>query len=104
MSEILNELIEYVLLNGAKAFTAAVQRENYLYWPFLLSSLIVAALMWRWLNGSAQRSWRDFGKEYLGSQLWWHPSARADYWIYLANALLLPAIFALVIVEQRQLV
>ena len=37
----------YVVLNVGKAFTAMLQRDSFLYWPFIVSSVIIAALAWR---------------------------------------------------------
>jgi sterol desaturase/sphingolipid hydroxylase (fatty acid hydroxylase superfamily) len=70
------------------------QRDSFLYWPFLVSTLLIAMLAWRigYARGSAENpsGWRAFFGRYFGRALWWHPSARADYRFYLVNALVFP--------------
>jgi sterol desaturase/sphingolipid hydroxylase (fatty acid hydroxylase superfamily) len=96
----------YVVFNFTKAVTAAIQRDSFLYWPFLVSSVIIAALAWRWTVYAAsspeRRSWREFFRDYFGAQIWWHRSARADYVLYAANALLLPLLFGYVLASETQ--
>src|SRR5262249_45138001 len=36
----------------------------------------------------------------LGKALWWHPSSRADYRFYLANAILFPLLFGSFLFEE----
>ena len=36
----------------------------------------------------------EFARQYLRAEVWWHPSARADYAVYLVNAALVPVVFA----------
>jgi sterol desaturase/sphingolipid hydroxylase (fatty acid hydroxylase superfamily) len=100
----MNDALHEVLLNLAKALTPFMQRDSYLWWPYIVSSIVIALCAWRWLGaaGPSPRPWRDFWREYFGPQLWWHRSAQADYWLYAANALIVPAIFAVAIVDERQ--
>jgi len=86
-------------LNLAKALTPFTQRDSYLYWPYVASALVIALLAWRWLS---RRPWSEFWRECFGPQLWWHRSAQADYWLYLANAVLVPLLFAFVLVDERE--
>ena len=76
------DTVFYLALNIGKALTAALQRDSYFYWPFIVSSVIIAALAWRWTvyvrSNPEQRSWRQFFRDYFGPQIWWHRSARAD--------------------------
>jgi sterol desaturase/sphingolipid hydroxylase (fatty acid hydroxylase superfamily) len=92
----MDESLHYLLLHAAKALSPFMQRDSYLYWPFVVSALAIAAALWR-------RPWRDFWREYFAPEVWWHRSAQADYWLYFANALLIPALFAFVVVDERQL-
>ncbi len=96
----------YVAFNFTKAATAVIQRDSFLYWPFLVSSVIIAALAWRWTvyaaSGPERRTWRQFVRDYFGAQIWWHRSARADYVLYAANALLLPLLFGYVLASETQ--
>ena len=77
-----------------KAVTAFIQRDSFLYWPFLLSTLGIGMLAWRF--GYADKGagglsiWREFRLRFLGKALWWHPSARVDYRFYFVNAVLFP--------------
>jgi sterol desaturase/sphingolipid hydroxylase (fatty acid hydroxylase superfamily) len=78
-----------------QAFLPFLQQGSPLYWPFLVSTLVIAAVAWRlFAAGSAttRPSWREFRRDYLGGAIWWHPSARADYRFYLVNAVLFPLI------------
>lgn len=96
----------FVVFHLTKAITALVQYDSFLYWPFVVSSVAIAALVWvlilRADNGAEPRSWRDFLRDYFGSGLWWHRSARADYRLYFANALLIPFLFGYVMFTDLQ--
>jgi sterol desaturase/sphingolipid hydroxylase (fatty acid hydroxylase superfamily) len=100
------DTVFYVTLNVGKAVTAALQRDSFLYWPFLVSSVVLAALAWRWTvyarTSPEQRSWRRFFADYFGAHIWWHRSARADYVLYLANALVLPLVFGFLLMSDKQ--
>jgi len=99
-----NDALHDLLLSLAKALTPFMQPDSYLWWPYIVSSIVIALCAWRWLGaaGPSSRPWRDFWREYFGPQVWWHRSAQADYWLYAANALIVPAIFAVAIVNERQ--
>ena len=77
-------------------FTALLpflQRQSTLYWPFLVSTAVVAVLFWWLARGEGTRApWREFRRRYLGRALWWHPSARADYRYYLVNSMVYPLV------------
>ncbi len=100
------DTVFYVTLHVGKAVTAALQRDSFLYWPFLVSSVVLAALAWRWTvyarTGQERRSWRQFFADYFGAHIWWHRSARADYMLYLANALVLPLVFGFLLMSEKQ--
>jgi sterol desaturase/sphingolipid hydroxylase (fatty acid hydroxylase superfamily) len=76
------------------AFFPFLQRQSQFYWPFLLSTLVVALVVWRLaLGGEGGRgAWGEFRRRYLGRALWWHPSARADYRYYIINAVIYPLV------------
>jgi sterol desaturase/sphingolipid hydroxylase (fatty acid hydroxylase superfamily) len=95
----------YVVFNITKALTVFLQPDSYLYWPFLLSTLLIVLLVSR-LSGvtpavdgspAATGGWQAFFRW----KLWWHRSARADYKIYFANALLLPILLAPLLFSDR---
>lgn len=100
------DTVFYITLHVGKAVTAALQRDSFLYWPFLVSSVILAALAWRWTvyvrTNPERRSWRQFLADYFGAHIWWHRSARADYVLYLANALILPLVFGFLLMSEKQ--
>jgi sterol desaturase/sphingolipid hydroxylase (fatty acid hydroxylase superfamily) len=60
-----------------------------LHWPFLLSALILAILVY----GRRHRL-RRFLASYFSLKVWWHRSARADYLYYLVNGAFFPVLFA----------
>ena len=73
-----------------KAVTAFLQYDSPLYWPFLVSTLVIGAVAWRIASSGA--SWREFRHRYFGRALWWHPSARVDYVYYVVNAVFFPVV------------
>lgn len=78
------------------AFSPFLQQDSPLYWPFILSTLIVAAVAWRLVLARREghgAAWREFRRRYLSRALWWHPSARADYRYYFINAIVFPLAF-----------
>ena len=94
----------YFVFNLTKAVLAFQQRDSFLYWPFLVSSLLIAMVAWRVtvaVRGGG--SWREFGSEYFGKAVWWHASARADYVFYVVNALVLPLVFGYLLIGESQL-
>jgi len=100
------DTVFYVTLQTGKALLAALQRDSFLYWPFLVSSVVIAALAWRWTvyarSNPQARSWRQFFADYFSARIWWHPSARADYALYFANALVLPLVFGYLLMSETQ--
>src|SRR5688572_32763199 len=91
----------YLVFHLTKAFTAFIQRDSFLYWPYLLSTLALAAgvaiFAARAAAAPEHRSWWANFREYFSARVWWHPSSRADYRLYVANALLLPALFGVLL-------
>jgi sterol desaturase/sphingolipid hydroxylase (fatty acid hydroxylase superfamily) len=60
-----------------------------LHWPFLLSALVVAIVVY-----ARRHQARHFFTRYFSLAVWWHPSARADYLYYLINGTFFPIVFA----------
>jgi sterol desaturase/sphingolipid hydroxylase (fatty acid hydroxylase superfamily) len=77
-----------------EAFIPFLLRQSVLYWPFIVSTLVVAVLFWRLgrQEDGTRGTWTEFRQRFLGRALWWHPSARADYRYYLVNAVLYPLV------------
>jgi sterol desaturase/sphingolipid hydroxylase (fatty acid hydroxylase superfamily) len=88
------DLIFRVVYNATKAVVAFLHQDSVLYWPFLISTLLIAWMTWRFgracTDPVARTSWRAFFQRHLGRSLWWHPSARVDYRFYLINAVIFP--------------
>ena len=76
-------VVYYLAFNFGRAVLAFLQRDSYLYWPFILSTLLIALVV------SRRRVLRAF----FAKRIWAHDSARADYRLYFANALMLPLVF-----------
>ena len=92
--ELLQKSYQAAYLVSRAAFPF-LQEDSYLYWPYMISTLVIGMLAWRF--GHARRAgenggWRTFFKRYCGADLWWHASARADYWFYLFNAAFMPLV------------
>ena len=92
---------QLLLIKAAVYFTKAVlvflQRESFLYWPFLISTILIGALAWHFgyrRDRSNGATWKTFRQRFLGKSLWWHPSARLDYRFYIVNAVVFPLLLA----------
>lgn len=94
-----------VVFHAAKALFAPLQRDSFLYWPFLVSTLLIAVLAWRfgWAGGRnlVDGRWSTFRRRYFSSALWWHPSTRADYRFYLVNGILFPLLLGPLLFSDR---
>jgi sterol desaturase/sphingolipid hydroxylase (fatty acid hydroxylase superfamily) len=85
----------YLAFNLAKSVLAFLQRDSFLYWPFIVSTLVIVLLV-------AGRAGRAQFRDYFRAQVWWHASARADYRLYFANALVLPLVFGWLLFGDAQ--
>ena len=102
-------VLYYVTFNLTRAVLAFLQRDSYLYWPFLVSSVILAVLVSgadsTKMHGTAKTPttcWRF--RSYFSLGLWWHRSARADYRLYFANALIFPILIAPLLLSNGNIV
>ena len=90
----LYEIIYNVVFHATRAILAFLQRDSFLYWPFLISTLAIALVAWRFGRARGELTgwacWREFFRRFLGRSLWWHPSARVDYRFYLVNGIVFP--------------
>ena len=94
--KLVTDVTYYVVFHVTRALLVFLQRDSYLYWPFLLSTLLIVLFMSRLSGRGATPAvdgspagiggWRQFFRW----KLWWHRSARADYKIYFVNALVFP--------------
>jgi len=90
------DAVYYLVFHLTRALTAFLQRDSYLYWPFLLSTLLLVILLGRRrIPGSPG---------FFDWRLWWHPSARADYRLYVVNALAFPVLASLLLFNDARVV
>lgn len=90
-SDLIYQVVYFVVLHVGKALAAPFIMQSELYWVYLFSGAAIAWLVWklylvrqpvRFVSGS-------FSKNFFSRDIWWHPSARADYKFYVFNALLM---------------
>jgi sterol desaturase/sphingolipid hydroxylase (fatty acid hydroxylase superfamily) len=93
--KVVHDALYYVVFHLTRAVLAFLQPDSYLYWPFLISSLVIVYI-------AARSELRGF-VGFFSPKLWWHPSARADYRLYLANALLFPLLVAPLLVKESHI-
>jgi sterol desaturase/sphingolipid hydroxylase (fatty acid hydroxylase superfamily) len=97
MEEIIYKLVFQVTYQTLKPLLAFLHHDSFLYWPFILSTLLIAMLAWRFTRARgdldpAKPHWKEFFDRYLSRRLWWHASSRLDYRFYFVNAILFPLI------------
>jgi sterol desaturase/sphingolipid hydroxylase (fatty acid hydroxylase superfamily) len=99
--------VTYVSYNVTKALLPFIQRDSFLFWPFLVSAAVIAIVMAVFAGadpGSPHTTrWRALRKRY-STRPWLHRSARADYRLYFANALILPLIFGVALFTDAHVV
>ena len=102
------DLFFNVTFHAARAFLVVVQRDSFLYWPFLLSTLGIAMIAWRFGHARGAEAqpagWREFFRRFFGPALWWHPSACADYRFYLVNAIVFPLLVSPFLFDEKTIV
>lgn len=104
----LYDVVYNVVFHAARAVLAFLQRDSFLYWPFLLSTLVIAMIAWRFGHASGSESqaagWQGFFRRFFGPAIWWHPSARADYRYYLVNAVAFPLLVSPFLFDDKTIV
>jgi len=95
MEEIIHKVVFQATYQTLKPLLAFLHRDSFLYWPFLVSTLLIAMLTWRYTRARgdldpAKPLWKEFFDRYLSRRLWWHASSRLDYRFYFINAILFP--------------
>ena len=85
----LHVLIQQLAKLLAVPLRAPLDQGTLLHWPFLLSASIIAVVSGFFIPGALRLL-----KRYFSLRVWWHPSARADYFYYLINGAFFPIIFA----------
>ncbi|MDA0262255.1 MAG: sterol desaturase family protein [Proteobacteria bacterium] len=99
--ELTESLIAVARLAG-EPFLAWLDHRSVLYWPFLLSALLLAIVVWfgpsrRPLNAHTVDAFR---RTVFAKEVWWHRSARADYIYYVVNVILHGALFGSLILSM----
>lgn len=98
------DALYYLAYHFARAVLAFLQRDSYLYWPFIVSTLAIMAVAAFFAARAAggAKTWRGQFADYFSARVWWHPSARADYRLYFANAIFLPLVFGWLLVSDAR--
>ena len=71
-----------------------VSSGNRLYWPFLLSTLFI---------GLAYQRWHRL-PSFLTKRIWWHPSARQDYVLFMLLSVFKLSVIAALLPEIKQFI
>jgi sterol desaturase/sphingolipid hydroxylase (fatty acid hydroxylase superfamily) len=69
-------------------FVEVFSRVSPIWWPFLLSTLSVAVVVFWFRHGRGISALREFRRRFLGAATWRHPSTQADCSFYLVNGVL----------------
>lgn len=86
----LQPIFFHVIIYTTQALTAFIQPSSYLYWPYTLTTLLLAF----WLNKT----------DFFSKTLWWNASAIQDYKLYFANFLIAPAIMTALWMNEGKVV
>jgi sterol desaturase/sphingolipid hydroxylase (fatty acid hydroxylase superfamily) len=89
-TETLHPAVVHVIYYLTEALTAFIQQDSYLYWPYSVSTVLLAF----WLNKQG----------FFSRALWWHPSTRQDYQLYFANFIIGPALLGLLWVNEASVI
>ena len=98
----LTESLTEIARLAAEPFFAWRDHRSVLYWPFLLSALLLAIVVWisQTKPGLQPSAVGDFRRTLFARNIWWHKSARADYVYYVVNAILHGAFFGSLILSM----
>jgi sterol desaturase/sphingolipid hydroxylase (fatty acid hydroxylase superfamily) len=80
----------HVITYTTQALTAFIQPSSYLYWPYTLSTLLLAF----WLGRTA----------FFSRALWLNPSSIQDYKLYFANFIIGPALMTVLWINEASVV
>jgi len=103
--QIFQDIVYYLSYHITLALIAPIKSDSFIFWPFILSTIffaLLASLYWK--KKQTRLNPKTLKKQFLSTELWWHPSARVDYKLYFVNALLLPVFFGIVLLSQNDLV
>lgn len=88
----LPELGSYVLARLDALLRMPLNPDADIYWVYLLAVPVLAAVSYRLHQRPSGMPWRQFASFCLPARIYLHPSARVDYQIFLANALVVPSL------------
>lgn len=102
-AETLQQMQDWVVVAVAhvlRPFFAFNHHDSLLFWPFLLSTLVLSLLVFALTRGPGKPGLLGaYRREYFNRDIWGHPSAKADYRFYVVNAIVFPLIFGPLIVS-----
>ncbi len=90
----LGAILHELLLRVMAPFVTFLFPESMLYWPYLLSGLAIAILVYAWTRPRRDFSFAAMLKAGLDPRIWFAKSARADYRFYVVNGILYPLLTA----------
>ena len=73
-------------------FTEVFLQNSLIWWPFLILTACVGAIVFWRRDRRGWESLREFRRRYLSRAIWAHRSAQADYAYYIVNSVLNPII------------
>jgi len=89
-----------ILLPLLRPLFAFNHHGSLIFWPFLVSTLVLALIVFAVARRSLGRSFfSEFRRAYFTRAVWSHDSSVADYKYYFVNAVLFPIIFAPAIIS-----
>jgi sterol desaturase/sphingolipid hydroxylase (fatty acid hydroxylase superfamily) len=73
-------------------FTEVLLQNSLIWWPFLISTVCVGAMVFWLKDRRGLESLREFRRRYLSRAIWGHRSSQADYAFYIVNGVISPII------------
>jgi sterol desaturase/sphingolipid hydroxylase (fatty acid hydroxylase superfamily) len=73
-------------------FTEVLLKDSLIWWPFLVSTFCVGAIVFWHRDRRGLESLHEFRRRYLSRAIWAHRSAQADYAFFIVNGVLSPFI------------
>lgn len=97
--ESLTTVIGQAVVAILQPFLAVIQKDSFLYWPYLLSALFVALLVFALVERRRGVSFGQFMGTLFSPRVLWHRSARVDYKFYIVNGIIFPLLFTPLIIS-----
>lgn len=105
-SDLIYQGVYFVVFHVSKALAAPLIMQSELYWLYLFSGLTIAWLIWKLylVRHATSESSDSFKTNFFSRDIWWHPSAKADYKFYVLNALLMAWVSSHIWVSEQTVV